>query len=1740
MLYDYATGALAPEDRGGTVAERFADNLAAIKLARTLAGENAGSGAGVAAGRRAPGAAEQAALLRYVGWGEYDVRRLALDIGERPTPKLAELNLSATELDALKRSSLTAYYTPRWLVAEMWRAALRLGVGAMTRAPLVLEPSCGSGLFLALRPPCVPEDALCAAEIDPLAAAVAQAALPRATIHQAPLESLALPSVFDLVIGNVPFSDVGIYDPRVPKRLRRTTHDYFLVRAIEALKPGGVAILITGTGSLDRGAPTVRQHLCGEADLLLAVRLPVQVFADRGAGVASDLLVFRKLGAPHPGRRLPWTETGPLPGSGAGMRGSSTAVAGAKGAITNKVFLADPSLVIGEYERDGRFGTLTVTDTDRGPETRAYAVRAALLRLPEGLMLQPPVLPAEGAGAAGPDTAQIARPRPAEAPSVAPGAAGAEHQATRVLGALRRVLAAEAAGEHAEASRWRARLLRNYGHLRAEVGPLRQAALEGRPLHGWRRHPSLPLLQALETPSGHPAPVLHGPVLQVQVAAAPTDPLDALAACIDAGDVLSPEAVAARCGVPLGDVTAALRGHLYQQGPGGGWLTRAAYLSGDLPARIREAESWALIDDAYAEHVAALKGALPAEVAPESIVVPFGASWVPASVYLAFFRVLFPTWGATPAREGAITLDYSIPTAQWLVKIRPVEIHASVDNTDTYGTPYFTAVELIEHGMALSSPIAYDETEAGGKVRNHRATIAACGKLDAIRRRWSDWILSDPVRRDALATIFRERFAGHAPRRYDGSGLTFPGLAASYEGKPLALHKHQRDAIARILDKDTTDDSALLTHKVGAGKTLCAIVGVMKRLQLGLSRRPIVVVPNHIRDQWAAAWMALYPGHVDWLIVDDGDNSDGLSRLMTGQGRILLTTYERFLAIPVEPEILGAYLHRELDELKEAQDDIEEGASHDMVKHLKRNFRARQKVIEKARVAQRDKWDTITRRQGHVLGWGAVGCDLLVCDEFHFFKNLGVGSSKMEGVSGVSSAESQRALDGCIKMHWLLAPQLFPGVSGGTRGKVVGMTGTPITNSLVELWVMMKLLQPNLLLRKNLWHFDSWASVFTEQYQWPELDSVGRFRTRTRLRFRNVQQILGLLSCTWDRVPASALPPRPGIIGGRMRVVPTIGSPDLRAYTVALAERAERIVNREVEPSEDNMLLVTHHGRLASLYNGPPEGLFPGTIGAIDRRTKIDALVEEVWHLYHTYDAHQGVQLVFCDLFTPKRPSGDMALRAAPPAERWEALGLYGVIADRLVAAGVLRREIAFIHDATSDAERSVLFQAANAGRIRVLIGSTQKMGTGVNVQALALAAHHVTVPWRPDWLKQADGRVQRPGNFFTAVYIVSYPTVGSYDTVLWQIVELKARIVDQIGDGSYEGESADDVGETAISASVAKAISLGDDRVLRKVELELQLETLTREWRQRQQEDRRREWEIASLPRDIAATEAALVRAAALQAHVAAHPGGGTFRARLAQPLSGIYPLGTVQGESGKEDWQVTTASTVSAKEAGAQRAGAKSLAIAQFGYGKPDEWQEITEEGTAGGRLVGIGQGLLHRLRNLHVSEEFVVGEWRGFQVVLSSANLQARVLLRAPTGEVLWLDLQPGVFFFLAARLRDLDAQHAQLTASLQTLQLRLAQLGTPPGPWARGDEAHALLTDYRQLCEDLSTDGSADEIAFTFDRERPVPTPKPRTEDDPATTTDTDLDGDPAVEPAGIVPARAYDERDDGDDTEDLCF
>ena len=385
-----------------------------------------------------------------------------------------------------------------------------------------------------------------------LAAQVAQAALPRTTIHTAPLESLTLPRVFDLVIGNVPFSDVGIYDPRVPKRLRRTTHDYFLVRAIDALKPGGFAILITGTGSMDRGSPAVRQHLCGEADLLLALRLPAETFADRGAAVASDLLVFRKLAAPQPGRWLRWTETGTLPAAWPG-EGTAATIAGHRAATTNRVFLDDPSLVLGCYERDPRFGTPTVRDRDRSAKDRGYAVRAALMRLPAGLALVP-VAPAPAA------PVQIAPEPPPEAPGAAPGAAVAEHQATRVLGALRHVLAAETAGEHEEARRWRARLLRNYGHLRATVGPLRHSTLEGRPLHGWRRHPSLPLLMALESPDGQPAPILHGPVLQPQIAASPATPLDALAACIDAGDTLSPEVVAARCMLPVEEVAASLRG----------------------------------------------------------------------------------------------------------------------------------------------------------------------------------------------------------------------------------------------------------------------------------------------------------------------------------------------------------------------------------------------------------------------------------------------------------------------------------------------------------------------------------------------------------------------------------------------------------------------------------------------------------------------------------------------------------------------------------------------------------------------------------------------------------------------------------------------------------------------------------------------------------------------------------------------------------------------------------------------------------------------------------------------------------------------------------------------------------------------------------------------------------------------------------------------------------------------------
>ena len=1129
-----------------------------------------------------------------------------------------------------------------------------------------------------------------------------------------------------------------------------------------------------------------------------------------------------------------------------------------------------------------------------------------------------------------------------------------------------------------------------------------------------------------------------------------------------------------------------LRGQVFQLGPDGGWATRGQYLSGDVVEKLARAREWAGVDPAFAENVAALEGAQPARVGIADITVPFGATWVGAEVYRQFLRHLFPAFDGY-----GVTLEYVAVTGTWLLAVSNKYLLGSVENTRTLGTPRISGVDLFECGLRLQQPVIYDDVpgpDGMGTVRQKNAveTAAAGGKLAELRERWAAWLPKDAVRAQSVEDAYNSHFNRWREREYDGSKLTFPGLSETYQGRPLELRPHQRAGALRMIERGEVDDTCLLAYFPGAGKSMCAIVGAVKRLQMGLSKKALFIVPKNTLHQWQQFFHDCYPTLSEWLLAGTDRAFDALNRrrfllnAALGDAKIVLLTYEQFRAIPLKPETFRAYLKREVDDLAEAIEAAEDAAESDGAsKHFAKNFKAKMKKLADFEAKMQSKWDKVVKAGDADVCWERWNVDLLITDECHLLKNDTV-ITRQDGVSGLPTAQSNRAFDGRVKLHYLTTPDLFPGLAGAGGGKAVGLTGTPVTNTLAEVWVMMRLFQPNLLRRLGFWHFDAWASTFTTPQPSPEMTATGEWKVRTRLKFHNLPELQRMLC--WDRVDPSLMTGRPQIVGGRMRVVETPGSDSLREYVQHLATRAEAVAKKKVDPEEDNMLLITHDGRCASVFNGPPQKTWP-----TDRVTKLDAVAREVWDLYCHSDAMSGVQLIFIDLFTPKcasdapattRPRGETEktakLRALAKSthsaheaatarkvadelaseyvpltaeELFLQQGVYGVLRDKLVAAGCMADEVAYIHDASSDEERRELFARANAGEIRVLIGSTARMGLGVNVQRRAYAAHHVTVPWRPDWLDQANKRVDRDGNTMEAVHLVCYPTIGSYDVVLWQMIEIKSEFVAAINSGTYAGRSADDIGNLTIDATTAKAVALGDLRVIEKVKLELELGQLQRQYKVWKTANLRSRFELESLPRQLEEKQREITDLTALKDHRDAHQ----LRSFAAKIRAAVSVTGAEHNSSDP------------------------SLS-----------WTTVTDRTQADQRVHVLADSLRHRLG----ADGLLVGQYRGLDLLLvrdaHGIHLEAR---HGADGEsVVAKNVHQrggvGAFAQIESLLATLETSIHRLTQSRTILAARHESLKADAPAWSHADRVAGLLVRYEDLCAAVASNGIVDRQVYSF--------------------------------------------------------
>lgn len=1204
----------------GTSAVKYNRNIAALRVLKELE-----------AVTRAATRHEQEILARYTGWGDGEVLRRAFPHGPQhahlqPAAELNEL-LTADEIAALRASSLNAHYTSLPVIRAIYAGLLHLGLQHAPRPAgqrlQVLEPAAGVGHFIGAMPPELREQCRWAAvELDPLSARITKLLYPATQVYAEGFEAANLPpNWFDVVISNVPFGNYRVCDPTLREGyLRACIHDYFFAKALRVTRPGGVIAFITSRYTLDKQDTRLRAWLATHAELLAAVRLPDNAFtANAGTQVVTDLLILRKRLQPDPAAaaQVDWLEA---------CDATILHEGGTPTCVTLNLLMHNSELVLGQpvIARHGMYGRNQFTVRPDGRDLPQSLTEALAKQLPANLW---------GTATASPQKVAAAKNAPAQpvAPLLDPLEQAAQQELAGVKSApagfaqARAVLALELyraakrviqvqvenLGDN-ELTTAHGTLNRLYDRFRARYGYLNSkpnlAAF--RPDNGM-----LAFLRALEEPAPGGGFWRKTPFfsqrtvrpLQVQSDAAHLNAQEALLLCLNERGRVDVPRLAELCRRAPEAVREELRGLIFQQPGGGGeWLTKDEYLAGNIQAKLTVAEAAALLDESFTENVVALRAALPAPLGAGEITARLGAAWLPESVVTAFARSLVPAYTGE--------MRYLAPTAQWVVEPPAWEAQFSVEATQRWGTSRLNALELLDDALNLRRTVVYDQLDENNRVVNQTETVAAQAKLQEIKEKFQDWVWQDERREKELCRLYNEQFNNYRERRYDGSHLTLPGASTAIELRP-----HQKDAVWRILQSRTT----LIGHCVGAGKTLLAIAAVAELRRLGLARKSVIVVPKHVVTQWAAEAQRLYPG-LKMLTTDAKDftkqtRGATLSRVATGDWDLVIVPQPSFKLLPVQPDTINGFIQAEIarlrDYIAELQDTDERGNKRS-IKQLERTvkqFEAKLKIQNAA----------LRRDDARAITFEELGVEALFVDEFQAYKNLSF-PTKMTRIAGLSNSESQQAFDMFVKIQWLL----------GNGGRVVALTGTPVSNTLGEVWVMMRYLQLDLLKELGLDHFDAWAQAFAETTTGVEMKPDGSgFRLHTRFnKFVNLPELSKLWRQCLDVRTAEQLDlPRPKLAGGGPVIVPVPASDELLSFVGSLAQRSEAVRRREVHPAQDNMLKITSEGRRAALdmrLVKPDLGELPAN--------KIDALVERVGTLYRRSEANRGAQLVFCDLATPK------------------------------------------------------------------------------------------------------------------------------------------------------------------------------------------------------------------------------------------------------------------------------------------------------------------------------------------------------------------------------------------------------------------------------------------------------------------------------------------------------------------------
>jgi N12 class adenine-specific DNA methylase len=1418
--------------------DRFQKNLAALKLVHTLEAEG-----------RPASDTERLTLAHYSAFGEsallnrlfrYDATAARYVLNDT-----VAAFLSSDDARHLRTAALTAFYTPLDLVAAIWQTVLQLGLGELER-PRIIEPAAGVGHFISAMPPELRARAeITAVELDPVTARILGHIHSDIALHGGTgFEQVDLPpNWFDLAISNVPFGEMAVHDPHIPAALRGQVHDYFFAKALRLVRPGGLVVFLTSWGTLDKQARAVRTFLAEQATLLGAFRLPNGVFRRMsGSESATDLLILQKKA--QPGAEQPrWLATAeadyPRSSDHRSMTVGSRYTREIKDpellaethVSVNQCWLDEPRRVIGQplvVTNDNSLW-LQVTPPTDGPATRLAAQMKALLPtqiiapfLPEELEttsdhVAPPPLHEQRAGQIViPAMAGLARERADSMASI--------YNAAKALirAELNDALEVEAA---------RAELNRVYESFVWQYGVIHDP--RNQKLFG--DLPELQFLLALErnprrTPSGHwradRERIFFERTLRPHQPALPgtLSPTEALLRCLDERGGLDIGYMAHLAGQPQGQVIEALGERVYRLPGTSQYELADIYLSGNVVARLRDARVWAERDPAFERNVAALEAVQPVPLGPKEIILNLNAFWLPGTIVTAFIKTLLPSWSGEAF--------YSTSLGEWVLSDPGKQGAFAVEATTRWGTKRADAINILGASLRGVPVTVHDLITVGDRekrVLNPAETVAAQEKQQEIAQAFARWVWDDPARAHELCRLYNERFNSHRMRVYDGSHLSFPGINASLlRGGDLA--DYQKGAVWQILQRPST----LLGFAVGGGKTFTAIAAAVEARRLGLCTKALAVVPNSLVGQWANEARRLYPG-IKVLAMAPEDfvkqrRGTVLSRIATGDWDLVVIAHTSFKLLPLSAQLVTTFRDTETDRLRAY---LEEQRATATTSDEKRSLKQIERAIKKLEQRLQSMADSIARDSSRTISWDELGLDMLIVDEAHEYKNLYV-PTKLTNIAGLPSAHSQRALDMRIKTWDLLRRQK----------KVSFLTATPIMNTIGEAYVMQLYLQQHELEEVGIHHFDEWVSLYAQPKMAFEMKpDGGGFRMNTRLAtFVNLPE----MSAMWRQVlnlrtKAQMGLPEPALVTGK--VIPVVVPPSaaLKRYVQSLAARADAFRNGRVDPSVDNMLRVVGDGRKAALDirlvvpNAPRP-----------RHSKIGVLVANVAQLYHAYTPLAGTQLVFCDLATPKgagkgedepptrfaededeQSEGVSEVETAE--ERWLSNFVYYEIRDGLVARGVPRDEIAFIHDCKTKAQRDTLFAAVNEGRVRVLIGSTGKMSTGMNVQQRLIALHNLDCPWRPGDLEQRHGRILRQGNRWPLVYIFTYITEGSFDSYLFQLIESKARFIEQALAGEITARTAEDTSEVVLSAAEIKAIASGNPQIVRKVQLEAEVARLER-----------------------------------------------------------------------------------------------------------------------------------------------------------------------------------------------------------------------------------------------------------------------------------------------------------------------